>query len=118
MFYSMGHIRTFFVVLLITFSAPLILIFTASAVLSDELTGNGNGNCNTFEDTVSNLATAWGESLVFAAISRSGALVTLFLNENTGTWTVLHTNPGELTCHAVDGVDGQLYDIDPIGDNT
>lgn len=76
-------------------------------------------SCGTFNELADWLAADFEEYPVWISTSQSSdqkpLVMTVFLNEETGTWTLLSTNP-YLTCAIASGHHWRPYDGDAAGD--
>lgn len=63
---------------------------------------------------IEQLADGWGEGRVSIGLSR-GALVEMFANRETGTWTITVTGAGGLTCIVAAGEAFETVAPEPAG---
>lgn len=65
-------------------------------------------NCGERGHVAHMLADRWGESLQARGLGVNGALVEVWANPETGSWTITATAPGGQTCLAASGADFAL----------
>jgi hypothetical protein len=75
------------------------------AVLSAALpaAAQAAGSCTAHDDMVRHLAEGWGESRQAIALDSGSAMVEVYANADTGTWTLTVTQPGGPTCMVASG---------------
>ena len=61
------------------------------------------GSCTAHDDMVRHLAEGWGESRQAIALDSGSAMVEVYANADTGTWTLTVTQPGGPTCMVASG---------------
>ena len=66
--------------------------------------------CSHHNYVVNDLEQNYGESRKGWGVSVDDELIELFINEKTGKWTVLFSNPNKLTCGLVGGDKGFTID--------
>lgn len=71
--------------------------------------------CGPFEQWAEQLHTQFGEAPAFLGLDDRGPMTFLFINGETGTWTVLVLFPGGEACAAASGKDGEMV---PLGEPT
>lgn len=84
--------------LFLTFAA---LFSVPGAVLGQDM------HCNSRDMVTAVLASQYGEELVGIGIEHRGSAFELWANRETGTFTVLATDPGGIACVAAHGGDWQ-----------
>ena len=80
--------------------AALVLALAATPVAGAARAGN----CAPHADVVIRLAERYGESRQSIALAANNAVVEVFASLETGTWTLVMTRPGQLTCVMASGV--------------
>ena len=60
-------------------------------------------NCAPRAVVIERLATGYGETRQSIGLGAQGAVVEVFASIETGTWTILVTTPGGMTCLAASG---------------
>lgn len=78
----------------------------AFAVLSVALvpvSAAAQGSCTAHADMVRHLAEGWGESRQAIALDSGSAMVEVYANADTGTWTLVVTQPGAPSCMVASG---------------
>ena len=73
--------------------------------------------CSHHNYVVNDLERNYGEVRKGWGVSVSDELIELFINEKTGRWTILFSNPNKLTCGLVGGDQGFIFDISTPSDN-
>ena len=73
--------------------------------------------CSNHAYVVNDLEQNYGESRKGWGVSVSDQLIEFFINEKTGRWTILFSNPNKLTCGLVGGDQGFVFDISNPSDN-
>lgn len=63
--------------------------------------------CAPFQEAQEHLAREYGEQVMFVGLGQSGALMVVFLNAETGTWTAAVIGPDQMACMIADGEAGQ-----------
>ncbi len=69
--------------------------------------------CGGYADAVAHLSTAYGESIVVRGIDGAGAVVEMFANPDTGTWTALIVQPDGTACMVAAGGDFEFHSPKP-----
>ena len=69
--------------------------------------------CGGYADAVAHLSTAYGESIVVRGIDGAGAVVEMFANPDTGTWTALIVQPDGTACMVAAGGDFEYHSPKP-----
>jgi hypothetical protein len=92
------------------FGAVVALLFVGQFWLASVIPTQAQGNCNTHDSAREQLADRFGERVIVMGLSASGALMELWANPDTGTWTLTATNAAGLTC--VIG-SGEAFDLAP-----
>ena len=54
--------------------------------------------CGDGAEMIAHLEKQWGEAPAVLALDAAGRLVRIMVNEETGSWTLLVTGPGQPTC--------------------
>lgn len=82
------------------------------------LAGSASANpaCAPRGHVVDRLMTKYGESPVSVGLGSKGALVEVFANQASGTWTIVVTRPDGISCLAASGQDFMRIDALPAGD--
>jgi hypothetical protein len=80
-------------------TALLALAFAAAAPAAFAQTGN----CSDHETMVRHLAEGWGESRQSIALDAANAVVEIYASAETGTWTLVVTEPGGPSCMIASG---------------
>ena len=75
--------------------------------------------CSPTKSTSTYLEERFGETPVFLGVSSKGYLLTLFLNEESGTWTIGKVSPSrkDVMCPLDAGGDGYIIQSKPAGDD-
>ena len=68
--------------------------------------------CSNHEYVVNDLEKNYGEARKGWAVSNKDGMVELFVNDHTGQWTVIFSNPNGLTCGLIGGMGGFTFDVD------
>lgn len=74
-------------------------------------------NCAPREVVVQSLAEKYGETRRSIGIAQQGAVIEVFANDETGTWTITVTTPTGVTCMAVSGQSFEALAGEPQGDD-
>ena len=62
-------------------------------------------SCRPHDEMAFFLAEGWGESLQSIGIDGAGAIVEVFASPETGSWTLVLSKPGDLSCIVASGSD-------------
>ena len=75
--------------------------------------------CSPIKSTSMYLEERFGETPVFLGVSSKGYLLTLFLNEESGTWSIGKVSPSrkDVMCPLDAGGDGYIIQSKPAGDD-
>ena len=68
--------------------------------------------CSDHAFVVNDLEKNYGEARKGWAVSNKNEMVELFVNDHTGQWTVIFSNPNGLTCGLIGGMGGFTFDVD------
>jgi hypothetical protein len=69
-------------------------------------------DCASRESAERQLQSNHGEGLVMYGVTSSGAVLQIWVNRQTGTWTAVITD-GSISCIATHGVDAELLQLPP-----
>ena len=94
----------------ITIAAIVLLISFALVIWSVLPVQAQQPACNTVEGGIKSLSRDYGETAIFRGLSSSGYIIMIFLNQETGTWTVGKISPEDRRslCPLDGGENGQL----------
>jgi protein-S-isoprenylcysteine O-methyltransferase Ste14 len=85
-----------------------LLFWTATAMAVQ-----AQANCSTHERVSERLTDGWGEHVIAMALSGSAALVEIWANHETGTWSITVTVPDGQTCLVSSGEGFSMADRSP-----
>lgn len=74
-------------------------------VLPDPVRAQGAPQCDTREAVVTLLADRYGEQPMAMGVAGGAAVMEVYANESTGTWTITMTLPEGLMCLMASGTD-------------
>ena len=83
-----------------------VALSLASCAMSPAIAEPMQLPCDTFDNMVGEIVEGYNEAPLVAGVSGQGHIMQMFVNEESGTWTVLITNPVDgTTCIADFGKD-------------
>jgi hypothetical protein len=62
------------------------------------------------------LAERYGEAMIFEGLERRGSILTLWVNRDTGSWTMIATGPDRQSCMLANGSAGSVIPLTAVGD--
>lgn len=87
----------------------LLAAFVAALILGvGPASAEGNSNCAAHNVVLERLADRFGESRQMIGLSANIAVLELFVNTETGSWTIAVTHPGGDTCLVASGEGAQM----------
>ncbi len=92
----------------------LKIILTALAVCF-AMPALAQNNCAPRENVSAKLTDKYGEAPSFIGVNSKG-IITIWINQKTGTWSAVLTNPSGISCVVSVGRNGELLDLPPAGD--
>ena len=90
-----------------------IPILTLSLLAATQ--AQGQAQCGPRDTVVQFLADTYGETRQAAGLERSGALVEMFANMETGSWTAIASSADGTSCLLADGTGWQPDEAEPEG---
>lgn len=87
------------------------LIAAAVAAITASTVAAQSTNCGTFEEAVALLNGKYEETIVFAGIvSNQKGVLQIWMNPETGSWTLLVTDANRASCLVAAGGDAELVE--------
>ena len=77
--------------------AALIWLFAANAVMAQ------GQNCGPRDAVLTRLAEGYGETRQSVGLVQGGAVMEIFANLDTGSWSAIVTRPGGISCFVASG---------------
>jgi len=88
------------------FSVVALLMATTFPALAQQ--------CDTRSTIVTHLGTKYDEARVGVGLSNTGTMVEIFLDPESGTWTILETSPNQSSCIRLYGENFFFVSEDPV----
>ncbi|MCB1341372.1 MAG: hypothetical protein KDK24_09975 [Pseudooceanicola sp.] len=77
--------------------------FLSALILAAAPAAAQNSDCGPHESVVATLAAKYGETIKAMGLEQRGAMLEVFASDETGSWTIVVTAPGGLTCLIASG---------------
>lgn len=88
-----------------------------AAIIFAAMAGPALGaSCGPRDGIISSLEGRFSESRHASGLTSSSQLLEVFVNPETGGWTIITTTAGGLTCLLSSGTEFQAWEPSPVGD--
>ena len=102
-------------VMAVIFTALLGMALPAGPVGAQAMDGSGASFCGKRAEIVRKLGDTYGETRQSIGLSGGRGVIELFASRETGSWTLLFTNPQGVSCLMAAGEHYQAEPAQPVG---